>query len=783
MRILQSLLFSLLTVLALEVPLFAADSPQTVFSADQLGAPHVLRLIAPDVQTVQSDEAGPVIRYELGLDPYNEKSLDFRWTDEQSPQSSSIVVEIEYLDRGAGVIQPRLLVDDRYHGEWSSPVRQCCYTRLNTNTVRRAYFQFTVNDLDWAGTEHAHLRITGLQYLKSIRVHEALSEQAWEDAVASIPRSVTPMVTLKRPMDIVCSSGTQNKGGRETLQPLLEYMRELVPLAKVLGFNSVESYVIWNRVELEKGEFDWAYFDAIVEQIRAYDMKWFPLLIVGSAYALPDWFLESGDSVEFVCLEHGLPNLIQSIWSPTHREHVTRFLRAFGEHYEPMGVLQGVRLGPSGNFGESQYPAGGNWGYKGEEMHIHIGYWAGDDYARKDFQRFATERYGTVDDVNAAWGRDYASITDVKPVLPGHCHILRERIDFTEWYTKSMSDWCEWWGVESRMAMPNTRIYQSAGGWGFREAGTDYVDQAKSMTLVDGGIRLTNETDSYQQNFYATRLAATAARLYDIPLGYEPASSHTARGTAGRIFNTAVTNGDHFFTYDPNVLFRPTSVQKWLEHYEVFDVRQEPVIDVAIYYPETMNQIDESAFRYLYGWGFNPRAREVREQIEVDYLNETLIREGFLDRYKALVFIWGNIIEKDVQDVIDHWIRSGGTTFYPSFPRGSLRTVEGDTSTFKNWSRGNCGDGAFLRFQGDAEPPALYGEFVADGLQSMDGLHPWTKMVLEIEHPPRVYFSIQKDGHLMALNYDSKPARIRLPGVFEKSVPPYAVLRVPLAGK
>ncbi|MCA9424112.1 MAG: hypothetical protein KC994_03525, partial [Candidatus Omnitrophica bacterium] len=321
-------------------------------------------------------------------------------------------------------------------------------------------------------------------------------------------------------------------------------------------------------------------------------------------------------------------------------------------------------------------------------------------------------------------------------------------------------------------------IYQSSGGWGFRESGTDYTAQAKSMLKVDGGIRLTNETDSFDQDFYATRLAATAARLYGVDLGYEPASSHTARGIAGRIFNTVTTNGDHLFTYHRNVMQHQMSIDKWLENLHFLDERQDPLIDVAVYYPETMNQLEDATFRHLYAWGFNPRAREIRRKVEVDYLDERLIREGFLDRYKVLVHVWGDVIEADVEEKIDDWIRNGGTLIYPSFPRGSLSTVEGDPDLFSSWSKGDTGNGAFIRYQGDMEPPSLYADYVHERLLDVAGLHPWTKQILESDHSEHVFSSIQKDGHLMVLNYSGDVGFIDIPHRSRVSLETYSIHRI-----
>ncbi len=776
-----SVLLLCTSLLAVADSIFAEGSPELLFDASAPAKQQKLNLINREQCSSESTASGNVLCIQPAKDAYNPETFEFRFLTFDDVSGPDIVLEIEFVDKGAGVIQPMLLSDDSFNGVWDRFRDSASFTRLNTGKVRSAFFRIEKPKYDPAKTKHNHLQIIGLQYLKSIKLHQKFDKDDWEAARASIPKDVTPLLVLNRPMQIVCSAGVDTDGSLEELWTSLPALRDYAPLAKVLGFTAVESYVRWDIVEPEKeGEFDWSFYDAVIDVLKIYDLKWFPLLIVGSAYSLPDWFADSDENVGFVCLEHGLSNPIQSIWSPHHPRHVTRFLQAFGNHYEPMHILEGVRLGPSGNYGESQYPAGGNWGYKGEAMHIHIGYWAGDAYAQKDYQNFLRERYQTVANLNKAWETEYADFGEVEVRLPYTNYNLRRTLDMTEWYTKSMTDWCEFWTLESKKAMPNTKIYQSAGGWGFREAGTDYSAQTKTMVSVDGGIRLTNETDSFHQNYYATRLAATAARLYGVDLGFEPASSHTARGTTGRIYNTTVTNGDHFFTYHANIMNRPYAIDRWMENFKYFDMRHDPVIDVAVYYPETMNQLDPGTFRYLYGWGFNPRAREIREQVEIDYLDERLIRDGFLDRYKVLVFAWGDRIEADVQEVIDKWLRNGGTIIYPSFPKGGLSTPEGNSKTFHNWSRGDCGQGKFHRFRGDMEPPALYGEYVRELLFQNPDLNPLTRLSLQIKHPPRVYFSVQEDGHVLAINYSDEPAKVVLKNRFDEVIKPYTIARLPL---
>ena len=721
------------------------------------------------------------LEIEADTDPYSRVEWHIQFPEVALSAHRTVVLEIEFFDQGAGVIDPRLLPDSKSGATSLHPARKNSYTRLNTMKVRRGWFEFQIPAPANPATNAPALRVAGLQYVKAIRLWPGQSDEAWAARRAEVPKEVQPMVVLRRPMELVTTAGVDVLGDMSALPASLDALHELAPLARVMGFTSIESYVTWKRLEPRReGEFDFSFYDAVVKKLADYNLKWFPLLIVGSGYALPDWFLESKEYVGFVCLEHGLTNSIQSIWSPHHRRHVTRFLQAFGRHYEPMGVLEGVRLGPSGNYGESQYPASGGWAAKGEKMHLHIGWWAGDEYGRADFRRWLQEKYKTMAALNRAWESELGTFGDVKSVLPNTILSRRQRLDFTAWYTDSMSDWCEWWAREARRAMPQTRLYQSAGGWGFREAGTDYSAQTKAMVEVDGGVRLTNETDSYEQNFYATRLAATAARLYRVGLGYEPAGSHTARGVAARVFNTTATKGDHLFTYHGNVFDHQLAIAKWLKYLPVLDMRQEPVIDVAVYYPETENQLSDAAFRHIYAWGFNPVAREIRRVVEVDYLDDRLIRDGFLSRYQALVFAWGGRIEADVQHAIDRWLRNGGTIIYPSNPRIPQETIEGDTSMFQRWNNGDTGRGAFHRFKGDVDPPSYYGDFIRSVLRATPSLHRWTRQALAVTHPDRVFLSVQSDGHILALNYGDQPARVILARQFEETIEPYGIARVRL---
>ncbi len=768
---------TLIAIIIVLVAPNASCSPETIalFMAKENTFSDGAKLINAHQTRTVTRQSVEVQVIEQDTNPYGTPEWSFCFKTPFLQTWDKLFLEVEFLDEGMGVIQPRLLSCDAFSGEWIEPCRAVSFTRLNTCQVRHAVFEFNVPAIDWMKTANVHLKISGLQYLLSLSALQAVSPERWSELQEQIPVQVMAAVHLKRPIRINCTVGIPDVGNPPSLEQSLDNIREYAPLAKVLGFTSVECFVRWDMIEPQQGQFDFSHYDRIVEAIRRYDLKWFPNLVITSAFALPTWYFDSSEYAPFVCLEHETVNQSPNIWNSANLEHVKRVLDAFGAHYGPQGVLEAVRLGPSGNFGEAQYPAGagGALGYQGKKMHAHIGWWAGGVHAQRDFQQFLLNRYGEIEALNAAWEEQYTSFKEVAPHLPETYRTRRGRLDMTEWYTASMVRWCDTWARAARQAMPDTMIYQSAGGWGYRESGTDFSALAESMKGIAGGIRLTNETDSFEQNFYATRMAASAARLYDVSLGYEPAGSHSAHGVGARFFSMITTNGDNLYTRHGVLFTQPLAVERWIREYPLLDLRAKPLVDVAIYYPETMSQLDDGAFRSLYGWGFNPRAAEIRRRIDVDFLDERLIRAGFLDRYKVLVFCWGNVIERDVQQSIDHWLRSGGVAVYPA--RNNQETVEGDTSVFAAWEHGDTGSGKFWRFQGDMEPISLYGDYVEKALRETTGIHPWTRAALATNRPPRVFLCVLENGTFLALNYNETSATIELPGQFNATLAPFSI--------
>ena len=167
----------------------------------------------------------------------------------------------------------------------------CCagMTSCNTGRTRTSVFTVRLSDEQY-GEGLSDIRLGGMPGVISLSVSPgtdvdavriAKSERVKPDEVKAIP-------TIKNPIQLIINYGSDSDK-REQLPLALERLREYCPFYRALGFNGFESYVKWNFVEYDEGVFDWSYYDAVIDLSYEYGFKWFPLIIGGSAYALPEW--------------------------------------------------------------------------------------------------------------------------------------------------------------------------------------------------------------------------------------------------------------------------------------------------------------------------------------------------------------------------------------------------------------------------------------------------------------------------------------------------------------
>lgn len=446
---------------------------------------------------------------------------------------------------------------------------------------------------------------------------------------------------------------------------------------KSLGVTSVESYVTWETCERAgEGKWDWSEWDKTVKILKDNNLKWVPFLILGPAYSTPNWFRAGKEHFPCRCLEHGLDSKIESRWNPNLPKWIDRFIKAFSERYKNTGVIESVLLGIQGDYGEAIYTvSGGGWTFNiPGEYHNHAGYWCNDPYALANFRTFIMKRYKNVAKINKAWGTAFKDFNTIDfpgqkdkliafetKVKSGDPQTRREWIDFIDWYRATMTDWADWWMGTTRKYFPKSPIYLCTGGDAEPRHGSNFAEQARVAAKHGAGVRITNEGSDYKLNFSVTRWVASAGKHYGTYFGFEPAGAEDEKGIVARIYNATASGANQLHDYSTNVTSTKGRTNAQQEHMKYLFHIAEPIVPIAMWYPNVSLTLK---------WGgFLEKAAQFRDYSDFDYMDETMLHTGALDRHKILVIIQGEIMEPQDAKSIANWVKKGGHVIVMDVPK------------------------------------------------------------------------------------------------------------------
>lgn len=478
---------------------------------------------------------------------------------------------------------------------------------------------------------------------------------------ATTSRSAERAIVPGRPLTLTVCGG-------DTFGPDTQDIDAKLAALKSLGVTSIQTYVYWNKVEKAPGVLDWSLYDREVKLYQKHGLKWVPFVITGPWYVTPEHVRQDPAITMYKCLEHGRESKIPSLWSPRFREFVRTYLTRFAEHYRPMGVLESVNLGITGDYGEAIYSVIGNWP---GAYHSHAGFWCGDALALADFQRHARELYPSgIATLNAAWGTDYADFEQVEILPPAKAPSERAWQEFLAWYRGAMTAYAEFCVQLTRELFPDEDIYLCTGGDMAPEHGSDFFAQARVASAHRAGIRITNEASSYPMNVRYTRMVASACRHYGAYFGHEPAAVVTPEGSVGRIFNAITSGANQLFVYYGSELVTATQPPAagpsglYLRQYRPILNQVEPVIDAAVYHPNpSSRQVLSGDVSRLANASFGEMLGEIRRFIDYDLVDDRLIEEGALDRKSILIISGATVMDAATTARIARWVEQGSIAF------------------------------------------------------------------------------------------------------------------------
>jgi hypothetical protein len=239
-----------------------------------------------------------------------------------------------------------------------------------------------------------------------------------------------------------------------------------------------------------------------------------------------------------------------------------------------------------------------------------------------------------------------------------------------------MNRWIERWMSAAAKAMPGIPIYLCTGGHAPPEQGSEFGIQCKLAAKYGGGVRITNEGSNYTHNFAITRWVASAGRFYGAFFGYEPASGVDPKGIVARIYNATASGAKQLHYYSNNILDNPAAIENWRKYSHLMQLRK-PKVEVAVWYPNRMVDLRRGNL-----W---QRLAQMREVCDYDIVDDQMIRDGALGRYRILVCISDGPYEKDILNRVKAWVSEDRLLYLPRGNDFAIATVEGDRSVALDW--------------------------------------------------------------------------------------------------
>ena len=194
----------------------------------------------------------------------------------------------------------------------------------------------------------------------------------------------------------------------------------------------IEEYMGVSVMEPERGKSNWGQYREDAAAIKKAGVK---LVAYLWAQALPKWMKHDSKYVFTGNVATGLETENLSIFAAETLGFYDHF---FGEASREIGDLVDiVRIGSPYDYGECAYPAGAG-SYQFPKKNLEPGFWVNEAPARAHFKAAMKNKYGTVAQLNAAWGTSFRSLETID--YPKDPKDPRYWLDFIHWYQDGFTE-------------------------------------------------------------------------------------------------------------------------------------------------------------------------------------------------------------------------------------------------------------------------------------------------------------------------------------------------------
>lgn len=463
-------------------------------------------------------------------------------------------------------------------------------------------------------------------------------------------------------------------------------------LLKENNVSVIETRLTWHELD-NKNSHRWDRLSSAISAIKKSGLK------VG----LFCWFQYPPEDIKITklqCLEHGHVSSIASLWDENTLQSYDTLYQELAQNFKEK--IDFIYIGIYGDYGEVCFPAGVKH-YKFSPKDGHEGFFCADPCARADFSEYLKVRYSSIQALNNAWNSSFTSWQDnLMPTLPFVENPLRQRIDFSSWYTESITKFCDKICEIANKWFPHTPKGLPIGHPDEKlcvgQIKSDIVKLAAKHGCFARWTGLAFLCNFGKSDVLAKRISSPAT-FYGAPFGTEAALTLNFENVVNAMYEN-IANGSQMLHNDLGNFVRGGDLWgKYIKDYH-FSL---PTYNTAIFYPlegELLEElcIDsplalpfenefynayENSIEKSFSASFNTprnnqtenlsqinpielfitRCATLRHHFDYALADSIMIRDGYLDKINNLCFVISTPIPEETCLKILNWSQNGGKIF------------------------------------------------------------------------------------------------------------------------
>lgn len=184
---------------------------------------------------------------------------------------------------------------------------------------------------------------------------------------------------------------------------------------KACGMDTVRIHATWGTIEADEGEFNFVYYDRVLEKAVKYGLK-----VIFTLYLVctPEWVYEKHPDSRYVSAAgtvwtpHQQADAATGGWpglcldSEAHRNTIENFIKAFTEHYKGNNDIIAFDIFHEPTEEPSQQYYQNEWR---ELMYCYC------EHSKAKFRKWLKNKYGDLQTLNDVWTRQYQNWSQVQP--------------------------------------------------------------------------------------------------------------------------------------------------------------------------------------------------------------------------------------------------------------------------------------------------------------------------------------------------------------------------------